>query len=194
MVEAAGARRASVSGLDGLDRPGLAQLTVVEGLARFVFRGDGAAEEAAGAAFGLAFPSAINRASQKGIRGAPGARAALRLGPDEILLLLRQSEGAAVLAALAAALIGQPHSLVEVTNRQIGLLLAGKGAAPVLNSGCPLDLSETAFPVGMATRTIFFKAEIVLWRLAPDQFRIEIWRSFAPYFADMLAEAARDFA
>jgi len=31
----------------------------------------------------------------------------------------------------------------------------------------------------------------VLWRLGACEFRIEVWRSFAPYVSHYLAEAAR---
>ena len=44
----------------------------------------------------------------------------------------------------------------------------------------------------MATRTLFVKAEIGLWRRADTAFRLEVGRSFAPYVAHMLNEAARD--
>jgi sarcosine oxidase subunit gamma len=56
----------------------------------------------------------------------------------------------------------------------------------MLNAGCPLDLDERAFPVGMATRTLFMKADIVLWRVAEQKFHIEVWRSFAPYVWSLL--------
>ncbi len=45
----------------------------------------------------------------------------------------------------------------------------------------------------MCTRTIFAKAEIVLWRTAPDAFRIEVWRSFAPYVLGLLDEAIMEY-
>jgi sarcosine oxidase, subunit gamma len=53
-----------------------------------------------------------------------------------------------------------------------------------------LDLDLAVFPVNACARTLFGKAEIVLWRCGDHQFRIEVWRSFAQYVADMLAEAA----
>jgi sarcosine oxidase, subunit gamma len=86
---------------------------------------------------------------------------------------------------------GTAHSLVDVSHRQVGLIAAGPAAARVLNAGCPLDLDPHAFPVGFATRTLFDKVEIVLWRRAEATFHIEIWRSFAPFLAASLAEAAR---
>jgi sarcosine oxidase, subunit gamma len=63
----------------------------------------------------------------------------------------------------------------------------------VLNSGCPLDLDESAFPVGMATRTILAKAEVILWRRGPTAFHVECWRSFGPYVHYFLGEAAREY-
>jgi sarcosine oxidase subunit gamma len=45
----------------------------------------------------------------------------------------------------------------------------------------------------MCTRTLFAKAEIVLWRTRPDMFRIEVWRSFAPYVQGLLEEARLEY-
>ena len=92
---------------------------------------------------------------------------------------------------LESVLDGTAHSLVDVSHRQIGLIASGPAAARVLNAGCPLDLGLKAFPVGMATRTLFDKAEIVLWRRAAATFHLEVWRSFAPWLAASLFEAAR---
>ena len=98
---------------------------------------------------------------------------------------------AAIGDVLELVLEGTAHSLVDVSHRQVGLVASGPAAARVLNAGCPLDLDLKAFPVGFATRTLFDKVEIVLWRRAEAAFHIEIWRSFAPYLAASLAEAAR---
>ena len=97
-------------------------------------------------------------------------------------------------AMLESVLDGTAHSLVDVSHRQIGLIASGPAAARALNAGCPLDLDLKAFPVGMATRTLFDKAEIVLWRRAESAFHVEVWRSFAPHVVASLAEAARGAA
>ena len=57
---------------------------------------------------------------------------------------------------------------------------------------CEADCAH--FPVGMATRTLFEKAEIVLWRIAPDSFHLEVWRSFAPYVWDLLDTVRKEEA
>ena len=73
----------------------------------------------------------------------------------------------------------------------MALEVTGPDAALLLAAGCALDLGPGAFPVGMCTRTMLAKAEIVLWRTGPEAFRIEVWRSFAPYLCAFLSEAGR---
>jgi sarcosine oxidase subunit gamma len=152
--------------------------------ARWVLRGAEAARAAAERALALPVPATACRAARA------AERAALWLGPDEWLLLAPPAD-AALGASLAEALAGLPHSLVDVSHRQIGLSVRGPHAATLLASGCPLDLGARAFPVGMCTRTMLGKCEVVLWRTAAEEFRIEVWRSFATYVARFLEEAAR---
>jgi sarcosine oxidase subunit gamma len=152
--------------------------------ARFVFRGGESARVACAAAFGAELPTRLGPA------GEAEARASLWLGPDEWLLIAEGADPAPLGAELTAALARTPASLVDVSHRQIGLIATGKRAARALSAGCPLDLHPTAFPPGMATRTLFDKAEIVLWRRGAA-FHLEVWRSFAPWLAASLIEAAR---
>lgn len=149
---------------------------------RFVFRGREAAIAAAAEAFGVALPREACRAAES------GDRAALWLGPDEWLLVASPGEGAAIAAAFRA--IAAPHALVDVSHRNAGLDLSGTEVATVLAAGCPLDLDLSAFPVGMSTRTLLNKAEIVLWRRAGHRFRLECARSFSSYVHGFLADAA----
>jgi sarcosine oxidase, subunit gamma len=155
---------------------------------RQVLRGRPAAIMAAGATYGMAMPAEACRAA------ACGERAALWLGPDEWLLLLPEDEADDVLAALGKALAGQPHSLVDIGHRNRAIEIAGPAAAVVLNAACPLDLDLQAFPVGMCTRTLLGKAEIVLWRAAEERFRAEISRSLSDYTWQLLHEARRGLA
>lgn len=151
---------------------------------RWVLRGAAEVRAAAATALGLSIPAQACRA------GVCGDRAALWLGPDEWLLLAPLAQ-AGLATRLERALRPYPHSLVDVSHRQVALVVRGAVATTLLASGCPLDLAPAAFPVGMCTRTMLAKAEVVLWRLAEQEFRIEVWRSFAPYLSQYLDEAAR---
>jgi sarcosine oxidase subunit gamma len=153
--------------------------------ARFIFRGAEAARGACSAAFGAVLPTRL------GLAGEVERRAALWLGPDEWLMIADGEDAASLRAELEAALRSMSQSLVDVSHRQVGLVASGASAARALSAGCPLDLHLAAFPIGMATRTIYDKAEIVLWRRAATTFHVEVWRSFAPYLVAALMEAAR---
>jgi sarcosine oxidase subunit gamma len=124
-------------------------------------------------------------------------RATLWLGPDEYLLLDRGSagdaEGAAVTLALEQAMGDAPHALVDLGHRQFAIEVRGPHAESILSAGCPLDLDAGAFPVGMCTRTVLSKADIVLWRTRADAFHLEIWRSFAGYVSGLLEEIGREY-
>ena len=164
---------------------GTVAVSPIQPRTRFVFRGDATAAEACGRAFGPAPSQEACRANED------GGRAALWLGPDEWLLLAAESDGPTLFAAIEAALGETAHALVEVSHRQVGFDVSGAAAADLLNSGCPLDLSLPAFPVGMCTRTVLAKADVTLWRRGPARFRLEVNRSFARYLSEYLREAER---
>ena len=161
----------------------MAELNLVPAGARLILRGRPAALDAAEAALGFALPRLACRSASV------GGRHALWLGPDEWLVLAPVGEAEALTAALEAAMAQAPHALVDVSQRQIGLILAGPDAAEVLSVGCPLDLDLLEFPVGMCTRTVLAKAEIVLWRTDAATFHIEVWRSFSAYVRGILEVA-----
>ncbi len=127
---------------------------------------------------------------------ARGSRAALWLGPEEYLLidtaLAGDTSSVSFTNELGRAMGTIPHALVDVSHRQVALEITGPHAARLLNGACPLDLDIEAFPIDMCTRTVFAKAEIVLWRRRVDAFHVEVWRSFADYVAGTLIEIARD--
>jgi len=118
-----------------------------------------------------------------------------RLGPDEWLLTSNTTPSAAIDTSLTHDLISTPHTLVDVSHRNVALELTGAHVPDVLNTGCPLDLSDQTFPVGTATRTLFSKAEIVLIRhisvTGTETYQIECWRSFARYLSAHLEDSAR---
>jgi sarcosine oxidase subunit gamma len=123
-----------------------------------------------------------------------GEWSALWLGPDEQLLVGPESAHAQLAPGLAAALEGIPHSLVDVSHRQAAIELSGGGATTLLAMACPLDLDLSVAPVGFCTRTVYAKAEVVLWRQAPQQFQLQPWRSFLPYVTGLLAIGSRELA
>jgi sarcosine oxidase, subunit gamma len=169
-------------------------LKVLSPAGRWVLHGGPGARALAAPVWGAAFSEEACRAI------VAGSRATLWLGPDEFLLLdLGPDEGssgesrATVPQDLEGALAGAPHALVDVSHRQFALEISGAHATTILSGACPLDLDARAFPVGMCTRTVLAKADIVLWRTGQNTFHLEVWRSFAAYVSGLLGEIAREF-
>ncbi len=154
---------------------------------RFILRGGPEVSAAVAARFGAA-PPLRALASQTN-----GERAALWMGPDE-WLLIAEAGADGLFVSLEASLAEIPHALFEVSHSRCALEISGKDAARVLNAGVNLDLDLAAFPTGMVVRTLLAKAEIMLWRVAPEQFRLETGRSFGPYVAAALMRFAQDWA
>ena len=153
----------------------MAELVALPPQDRFILRGTACLE------FGLGLPATPCRTAGDW---------ALWLGPDEWLLLAEHGAGPDLWTRIGEAAAGRAYALVDVSHREVALQVSGADAADVLNGAVALDLSKTAFPVGMCTRTVCGKAEIVLWRRAVDSWRIEVQRSYAGYVPGLLSAVA----
>ena len=155
---------------------------------RLSFRCRENGRDAAGKAFGVALPSKPLSAET-----APD-RIAFWLGPDEWMLIAQESDLEAVMSKLEGALESHPMSVVDVSHRQEAILISGDRAVWLLNTGIPIDLDTSAFPVGTVTRTVFHKAPIMVWRTGEDSFVVEAWVSFIDYVAGLLVQSARELS
>ncbi|HEY8579278.1 MAG TPA: sarcosine oxidase subunit gamma family protein [Beijerinckiaceae bacterium] len=173
---------AAAGPLDGLDISAAGvRIVAAPPSVRWLVQGR-AAQAVAARACGLPAPAPM-RAQ------AAGDLAVLWLGPDETLIVA--PPGNDVGGRLAAALADAPHGLVDVSQRDAGLDVAGPAAADLLACAVLLDLDPRAFPPGACARTLAGKAPVLLWRRAAETFRLETPRSFAPYLRDLLREGLR---
>jgi sarcosine oxidase, subunit gamma len=163
---------------------GAASVTPAGEATRLSIRADEKAAKALSKALGVALPMTPRTSATA------SGRSALWLGPDEWLVIDETGADLMILCNDVKAL----HSAVDISHRNTAVIVNGPAAAEALNAACPLNLSMTAFPVGNCARTVLGKVEIVLLRTAEDQFRVECWRSFAPYVFGMLNEGAMDAA
>lgn len=156
-----------------------------DSLSRHILRCREGAIEKASAVLELSLPrTACRSASGDGLN-------ALWLGPDE-WLVLATGTAASTISEAGKRLSALGGAFVDVSHRQVAITLGGPEAEIWLASGCPLDLATGAFPVGTCARTLFHKAEIIVWRTGPESFHLEVWRSFAPYVEALLSEAAQE--
>ncbi|RLQ89396.1 sarcosine oxidase subunit gamma [Notoacmeibacter ruber] len=146
--------------------------------ARFSLRARAESIDELGRALGVELPQKIGR------RESVGERDVLCLGPDEWLVTAPESEAGNIGSALAAIYETTPHSLSNISDRELSVMLDGPDALTLLSMGCPRDLER--LPVGAAVRTIFDNASVILWRDGEQRFRMDIWRSFAPHAVELL--------
>ncbi|GGE15644.1 sarcosine oxidase subunit gamma [Aureimonas endophytica] len=165
--------------------PGRLSVLLAPEAARFSLRLRQAGIDAAGAAFGCPLPADIGGVSSS------GGLTAMCIGPDEWTLLAPLSEAETIEAGFAAAAIG-PHSLVDVSHRELGIELRGSAATSTLSAFCALDLAT--MPDGSATRTILDKAQGLLVKHSAEHYRIEVWQSFAGHLWTLLAAVGREVA
>jgi sarcosine oxidase subunit alpha len=183
------------------------RLSILAPTLRLSIRAGASAATAIGLALGVLLPTVPCRS----VIGR--TRAALWMGPDEWLIVAPETETDLAAKAVKAAFGGnakggniQPGntqgtksgalhaaSVVDVSHRSRTLEITGPQAAWCLNGFCALDVDLSAFPVGMCTRTRLGAAEVLLWRIAPEVFHVDVARSFVPYVWACLEEVRLEF-
>ena len=153
-------------------------------LTRLSLRCREAAQKDAGAAFGAELPLSPLSSSTA------TKRVALWMGPDEWTLLAPEEDLRSVFDGMEDRLSGQPHALVDISDRSEAIIVSGNKAVWLLNTGIFMDFSPEIFPVGTVTRTLFHKAPVMIWRTGPDTFVVEAWVSFMDYVAGLLVQSA----
>lgn len=137
-------------------------------------------------ALGITLPVKI------GDMGVADDRKALCLGPDEWLILCDGDDRANVNEASAILYESTPHSLVDVSYRELGLEIVGPEAETLLSACCPRDLSRLAD--GRGTRTVFDIAQVVILRTGAEAFQIYVWRSFYRHVRGLMAQTEKEIA
>ena len=115
---------------------------------------------------------------------------AVWMSPDELLLLVPYAEAEAKVAQLSGALGTRHHMAVNVSDARVVLSLTGARVAEVLSKGAPVDLFDTAFPVGSARRTHLAEIAVGFWRTGPEDWEIVCFRSYARHLFDWLTASA----
>ena len=154
--------------------------------ARYSLRLDPAHGPLCEAELGVALPTDIGTCAT-----APNLRI-MCLGPDEWFVLGHGNAAEQLQQAFDRLATSVPLSAVDITSRHEAVSVSGSKAVNILRALCPIDLSVEAFPIGSCTRTIFERAQIILFREAEQSFEIEVWRSYLPYLSELLEKLSRE--
>ncbi len=112
----------------------------------------------------------------------------LWMSPDELMLLCPHDEAEVRVAAISAALAGQHHMAVNVSDARAYFRLTGEGAAirEVLAKISPADMRDASLPVGEARRTRLAQVAGAFWFSADGEAHLICFRSVAQYVFDLL--------
>ncbi|MFB2531169.1 sarcosine oxidase subunit gamma [Paracoccus sp. p4-l81] len=117
-----------------------------------------------------------------------GARSLGWMSPDELILMLPAADLADVLDALADALAGLHHLVVDVSDMRAMFQITGPRADQVLMKLTPADVAGVA--VGELRRSRVAQVAAAFWRV-DGGWRLVCFRSVAVYMRDLLDTAAQ---
>lgn len=110
------------------------------------------------------------------------------MSPDEYLLILPYAEVGGALSAIAAALKGQHHLAVDVSDARAVFRIEGGKADQVLRKLSPVDFDR--LEPGELRRTRAAQVAAAFWAEA-DGFTLVCFRSVADYVMQLLSHSAR---
>jgi len=142
-------------------------------------------------------------AAAKTVLGAevPGQRAVVEtqtgavawMSPDELLILCPHEAADAVVAQLDAALAGQHHLAVNVSDARVMFEMTGAAGAlrDVLAKLSPADLRADSLAPGEMRRSRLAQVPAAFWFADDTTLRLIAFRSVAQYVGDLLSMSAK---
>ena len=135
-------------------------------------------------AFGISLPKKIGNLTKN------GDKIALCIGPDEWYLMAAESDAENIEAAFENLYKTTLHSLVDVSHREISLIIKGAKAGYLLQAAIAFDIEKMAANTGC--RTIIDKSQIILMKLDESTFCLEVWNSYADHVWHLLQTIGKE--
>jgi sarcosine oxidase subunit gamma len=120
-----------------------------------------------------------------------GQGAVAWMAPDEMLILCPYAQADDLVAGLSAALIGQHHLAVNVSDARIMIELQGDAIRDVLAKLTPADLHPDTLKPGEMRRSRLAQVPVAFWFADDTTVRLIAFRSVARYVFDALEMSAR---
>ncbi len=151
--------------------------------------GDAEGRKAAGVLLGLELPTTPGGTAVN----ASGGGVALWTGPGRWLLCLPAGEGKANVAALAEALAGRHHAVIDLTQARTVVRAGGPRLRDLLSKGVPIDLHSRVFPVGACAVTSLAHVTGTLHHVEDGVIDLFVMRSFGLHLWEWLHEAGEEY-
>lgn len=121
-----------------------------------------------------------------------GEPAALWVGPDQWLIVSETRPAEAVLADLAARLVGILHHASDASDALALISVEGSAVRSLLAMLSGIDYDAASFPHGRCVRTRMAKVAVLVRAVGAERFELYVDRSVADYLEAWLRRAARD--
>ena len=143
-------------------------------------------QQAVTAVLGVAIPTAP-------LSSAQSAKARIYwVSPNEWQIVVEGDQTFAIEKSLRDSLNGH-YALVNVSGGQTLIQLSGANAIKLLMKSVAYDVHISNFSIDKVVTTTFARTQVLMRRLAEDQFELIIRRSFADYIYDWLVQASLEF-
>lgn len=171
----------AVSALNGAKSNGY--VSVVErGLVGMVtVRGDFASKP-----FGAAIKKVTGQDVPDTRRMSHGRMTVAWMSPDELLIVCDHAAADQVVADLSAALAGQHHLVVNVSDARAVFGVTGERTREVIAKLAPVDMHPMAFGTGEIRRTRLAQVPAAFWLVSETEATVVCFRSVAEYVFKVL--------
>lgn len=109
------------------------------------------------------------------------------MSPDELLIVCDHDAADQVVADLSAALSGQHHLVVNVSDARAVFGITGERTREVIAKLAPVDLHGSAFGPGEIRRTRFSQVPAAFWLVSETEATVVCFRSVADYMFKVLS-------
>ena len=113
---------------------------------------------------------------------------ALCVGPDEWIIV---TENVTTIETKCQSVYDKfPHSLVDISGREITFKIEGDRATELLTLGLARDPESIA--IGTGRRVFFDGFTVVLWRNEEQAYHMDVWNSFASHIFGLLKTGSKE--
>ncbi|NOZ66639.1 MAG: hypothetical protein GXP00_09135 [Alphaproteobacteria bacterium] len=146
--------------------------------------------EAFAQAFGPELPLQVNST----IVSKDGAITLLCTGPNTWMILCDDPDAMTIAGWIEATAGDRTITAAIMTDQYICLDIRGEHARALLAKGCALNLDAQVFTEGHCARTLLAQANMVLWPMGTEGFRIFFDVSFSEYLWYWLESVSEEYA
>lgn len=118
----------------------------------------------------------------------------ISVGPNMWDIVCKQSDTHSLLSAIEAATKQSNIFVTDMSDQLICMEIKGPNSLELLSRGCALDLRKDRFEIGHSARSLLAQANVILWRVDEDKYRmlfdVSLWNYLSQWIEESVAGLA----